>query len=283
MPVLAIIPGITGVAALGGAFGTLTAFQTIAAIGGIVSSVGSLTGNKTLMKIGAIAGLAGGVGAFAQGQGWIPSDAMSNTQAMTQTPAPGLESAAPPVADYGQAAGSNAIELGQTGASTSGLIDSGIQQSITTANPLVNETAKASTGLIDAAAPTMAQPSPVGSEYGLNPNVNAKDALLARGDVMSPLGQSPGIFDKLNDFSKFINENKELSKFGFDFLGGMFDERRGAETELYKARAATENQQRKNASDVPVLGPRLRRTGPVFPATAPTYTPPRTGGLMFAR
>ena len=66
-PISAIISiaSMAGTYAFAGSFAAMTIFQGITFAGAALSLVGNVTGNKTLSKIGMIAGLAGGVGMFA--------------------------------------------------------------------------------------------------------------------------------------------------------------------------------------------------------------------------
>lgn len=66
-PVTAIISiaSMAGTYAAAGSFAAMTIFQGITFAGAALSLIGNVTGNKTLSKIGMIAGLAGGVGMFA--------------------------------------------------------------------------------------------------------------------------------------------------------------------------------------------------------------------------
>ena len=66
-PITAIvsIASMAGTYAAAGSFAAMTVMQGITFAGAALSLVGNVTGNKTLSKIGMIAGLAGGVGMFA--------------------------------------------------------------------------------------------------------------------------------------------------------------------------------------------------------------------------
>jgi hypothetical protein len=66
-PISAIvaISSMAGTYAAAGTFAAMTVMQGITFIGSALSLVGNVTGNKTLSKIGMIAGLAGGIGQFA--------------------------------------------------------------------------------------------------------------------------------------------------------------------------------------------------------------------------
>tara|TARA_R110000868_G_scaffold119380_2_gene316223 strand:- start:11 stop:1084 length:1074 start_codon:yes stop_codon:yes gene_type:complete len=63
-------------------FAAMTLMQGITFAGAAVSLVGNITGNKTLMKIGAIAGIAGGLGSFAESQGLFSSGNLQETLGM---------------------------------------------------------------------------------------------------------------------------------------------------------------------------------------------------------
>ena len=66
-PISAIvaISSMAGTYAAAGTFATMTLMQGLTFVGSALSLVGNVTGNKTLSKIGMIAGLAGGIGQFA--------------------------------------------------------------------------------------------------------------------------------------------------------------------------------------------------------------------------
>ena len=63
-------------------FAAMTLMQGITFAGAAVSLVGNITGNKSLMKLGAIAGIAGGLGSFAESQGLFSSGNLSETLGM---------------------------------------------------------------------------------------------------------------------------------------------------------------------------------------------------------
>jgi len=64
-------------------FAAMTVMQGITFAGAAVSLVGNITGNKSLMKLGAIAGIAGGLGAFAESQGLFSSGNLGESLGMT--------------------------------------------------------------------------------------------------------------------------------------------------------------------------------------------------------
>ena len=63
-------------------FAAMTVMQGITFAGAAVSLLGNITGNSSLMKLGAIAGIAGGIGAFAESQGLFSSGNLSETLGM---------------------------------------------------------------------------------------------------------------------------------------------------------------------------------------------------------
>jgi hypothetical protein len=270
-----------------GAFEAMSAFEVISSVGGIVSGIGALTGNKDLMMIGGVAALAGGIGAFAQGKGWIASDGAladpsSNITAMKNGSAPGVAEAMNPT-DMRLEQGTQASPLGMVegeqssvanalaqapGGQTGGLFDADVNPTDTR---LANSTQTSTVGM---------DTSQSGGISQLATDSNARDQLLARGDVTSQLGKaatkSRGVFDMFGDFSKWTNENKTLAMIAANFIGGAFDSKKRAETDFLNARADEIRTQMHNASDVPNMN--LRLSGGVgFPTTNPVYHPPRVG------
>lgn len=83
-PITAIISiaSMAGTYAAAGSFAAMTLMQGITFAGAALSLVGNITGNKTLMKIGAIAGIAGGIGQFAESQGLFSSGTVGETFGM---------------------------------------------------------------------------------------------------------------------------------------------------------------------------------------------------------
>jgi hypothetical protein len=63
-------------------FAAMTLMQGITFAGAAVSLLGNITGNSSLMKLGAIAGIAGGIGSFAESQGLFSSGNLSETLGM---------------------------------------------------------------------------------------------------------------------------------------------------------------------------------------------------------
>ena len=72
-PITAVISiaSMAGTYAAAGSFAAMTLMQGITFAGAALSLVGNISGNSTLMKIGAIAGIAGGIGSFAESAGLI--------------------------------------------------------------------------------------------------------------------------------------------------------------------------------------------------------------------
>lgn len=63
-------------------FAAMTLMQGITFAGAAVSLIGNVTGNKSLMKLGAIAGIAGGIGSFAESKGLFQSGNLADTLGM---------------------------------------------------------------------------------------------------------------------------------------------------------------------------------------------------------
>ena len=116
-PITAIvsIASMAGTYAAAGSFAAMTLMQGITFAGAALSLVGNISGNSTLMKIGAIAGIAGGIGSFAESAGLIDKTStlgetfgMEGTKAaatgnLVQTPTAAAE-APPSVVDSAQVA-----------------------------------------------------------------------------------------------------------------------------------------------------------------------------------
>jgi hypothetical protein len=307
------------------AAGGLSVFGTIAAIGGIVGGIGALTGNETMMKIGMVAGLAGGIGSFAQGQGWLASadaattangatSGISNTQALSQTAAPGVESSA-------QLADAGAWEAGFEGTSalggeTAGLaagMESGIAQNLTATNPLASE----STGLFNAGAnPTDLrlqdgiQSSPLAAEaatavepvanlntsLGGQNGLNGSDVMSDRFDLNGAKGaggfgggagaEGGGILDVFKKAGSFWKDmDKETKSMLGNFVGGAFDKEKAAKADYYASAAEIARQRMANGSAVPNMGFKLKQpaSGSIWKPTSPTYNAPRPSGLYYAK
>lgn len=285
MPIAAVAAGIYAgaeIATVG--IAAMSAFEVIAAVGAITSAVGALTGNDDLMKIGAVAGLAGGLGAFAQGKGWIASGNATTTaaenatggvtHALTETVAPGVETTA---SLNNPSAYTAPTEAGQT----AGL--EGIGQNLTAANPMTQEISQSSKGLIDAAAPA----SPAAEA------MNPTDLRLANGTQTTPpsgtlLGKGGSIFDTIKGFGKdlFFDKDGKLDKgmaaMASNFIGGAFDDAKAAKAEYDSAAADTLKTRLANGSAVPNMNFKLK-PGSIWKPSAPTYNAPRPAGLFYAK
>jgi len=91
-PITAIvsIASMAGTYAAAGSFAAMTLMQGITFAGAALSLVGNISGNSTLMKIGAIAGIAGGIGSFAESAGLIDkTSTLGETFGMEGTKAAG--------------------------------------------------------------------------------------------------------------------------------------------------------------------------------------------------
>lgn len=224
------------------AAGGLTLFQTIAAVGAVTAGVGAVTGDEDLMKIGGIATMAGGVGAFAQGQGWLSAtqaaDAPSSTSAFTKTAAPGVDTVVPEVST-----GAEGVVAPVSETSTAGL--DATQKSIVDTAPGLTDT----TGVTQ--SPTM------NTQPGGLLNANPTDMRLAANKI-GQVAEQGDIFSTLQKFADVFKDkdgkyDKNMLALGANFVGGMFDDKKKAEAALYGERAASEAAQRSNANAIPNL------------------------------
>lgn len=269
MPVAAVAGAVFAGAEL--VAGGLTVFQTIAAVGAITAGVGAVIGDQDLMKIGGIAGLAGGVGMFAQNQGWLSAtraaDAPSSTSAFTRTAAPGVDTVVPKVST-----GAEGVVAPVSETSTAGL--DATQKSIVDTAPGLTDT----TGVTQ--SPTM------NTQPGGLLNANPTDMRLAANKI-GQVAEQGDIFQSIQKFADMLKDkdgkyDKNLLAIGANFVAGFFDDKKKAETDYYKSRTASEDAQRANANAVPTFGLKVNTSKNIFPTAAGTYNPTRVG-LINAR
>lgn len=269
----------------------MSTMAVVSAVGAIAAGVGVVTGNKALTQIGAVAGIVGGVGAFAQGQGWLSGDlaggadaagvaaeaatggaeAASNTSAMIAEAAPGvvdpsagLAGSMDPTAGNYTNAMDMASDAAGAGSGAAGVAGAG----------------EAAGGLMNTPlSPLVAQD--VGS-FGKVASVTA-----------GAPATSGGIFDTIKMAGDFLGKNKELASLGLNFVGGMFDDKKKADAAaanasvgLYEAKTGSEllqqdilRQQTANANSVPdMTGLKVNPAVKVFNTEAPpVYRAPRAG------
>jgi hypothetical protein len=96
-PITAVlsIATMAGTYAAAGTFAAMTLMQGITFAGAALSLVGNISGNKTLSKIGMIAGIAGGIGSFAESQGLFNSGTVGETFGMNSSVTDEVLKAAP--------------------------------------------------------------------------------------------------------------------------------------------------------------------------------------------
>lgn len=285
MPVVAIVGAMfagAGIAAAGGiaAFAAASGtFAAISAVGAIAAGIGVVTGNKALMKIGGIASLAGGIGAFAQGRGWLSADlakgadgvgiaanaaggaeAASNTSQM-------IAEAAPGVADPSSALYTNQMDIASDAAAAGNAGSSAIETASAAAGK-----GPSSAGLMNSEPLSSLKAQDVGS-LGKVASINVGPSTTS------------SIFDTLKGVGDFMEKNKEMSSMGLKFVGGLFDEKAGAEEDYINARTQNANmqtdllaKQAANANSVPDLTGLRVRPGQVYnTAPPPIYRAPRAG------
>lgn len=280
----------------------MSTMAVISAVGAIAAGVGVVTGNKALTKIGAVAGLVGGIGAFAQGQGWLAGDLAKGADAG------GLAGAEAAGSDYGAGSAAEASAINSAlAAPAPGVVDpsAGLVGSVdpsaanyTNAMDMASDAAAGSSaaGVAREAGGLMNSSGPTGS--GLN-SVNGSDLMsdLYKGPGAGGFGAgtstSNSIFGTLGKVGDFMEKNKKLTSMGLDFVGGMFDDKKAAEgdyiqsgTDFNIARTANANaqteimrQQMANANAVPDLtGLKVNPAVKVFNTGAPpVYQAPRAG------
>ena len=109
---------------------------------------------------------------------------------------------------------------------------------------------------------------------------------VANVTVPTPVAGTGGVLDTIKNVGGFMEQNKMLSAIGANFIGGYFDEKKGAETDLLKTRSETERaqsrlqqQQAANANSVPdITNLRVNPTADVYAGTTnKTYKPVRVG------
>jgi hypothetical protein len=285
LPIAAVAAGAfaaTEIATVG--IAAMSAFEVIAAVGAITSGIGALTGNEDLMKIGAIAGLAGGVGAFAEGQGWLASaDAGktvaagsegSNIAAMNQAAAPGVESTP----------AMNNPSAYQAGAETAGLPSA--TSNITAPSALANPTEQTSS-LFDA-------PTPASPVEAFNAAKDSQQANIGIGagaidgyrNAASVTGKSGSILDTLKNFTDIFKDkdgkyDKGLLSIASNFVGGMFDSEKAAKADYYQSQADLTKSKLANGSAIPNMN-FSTSTGSIWKPVSPTYNAPRPS-LFYAR
>lgn len=277
MPIAAVAGAVfAGVEIATVGIAAMSTFEIIAAVGAITSGVGALTGNEDLMKLGGVAALAGGVGMFAQGKGWLGgadaaksgTEAVSNTEAMINSTGVGVENVTPTV-DIGAEIGASSATSG----GTAGLSD-------TAANITApSSAATPSTGLIDAMNPT---------DIRLANGTQTTPFMTPASSAVAPAAQSGTFMDTIKGFADLFKDkdgkyNKDMLSMGMNFVGGLFDDKKGAETDYLKAQIAAMDAQRSNASAIPDMSGLKVSTKNIFKSTAPTYLAPRVGGLMNAK
>lgn len=171
-------------------FAAMTVMQGITFAGAAVSLIGNISGNKDLMKLGMVAGIAGGIGSFAESQGLFSSGNLSESLGMGAKSSTGALTATPTANPLGQTPGSQVV-------------------------PPTDAASIASAAPGPAGAPSAGQPplgpsnapiqglnTPIDTNYSLTPP-GAPGAPGLRPPGVNPLGQNlgaaptPGIIDQI--------------------------------------------------------------------------------------
>jgi hypothetical protein len=237
-------------------FAVATAFETIAAIGAVISVVGMVTGNSDLAKIGGVMGLVGGFGTLAQGgmfgkgmQSWAgeintswasstssnissaatAADSATMVDGMTSSQVADMSAASAPV-DAGSLNLADAASVNT--AATPGLIDTptlGVD-GVVTAEPtmqLADSSAAGASPLADTAAAAGPSSNSALNIASAGEPVNAMSAAAQQGGNLSAVAKAANtgintgasLFDKILKFGK---ENKELSQVALTGIAGMY-------------------------------------------------------------
>lgn len=276
MPAVAVIGGIAtaaGAAAgasalIGGAFTLANVASGLAFVGGVASALGGITGNKKLMKFGMIAGLGG---AAIGGLGSLMNGASASTSATTlATGDSGLGLAANATGEGLQGASMGLDGIGTSAGSTTGMLGSGIGDSLASLNTgapsMVAETANAANAANAASATTSAapvsyaltDPAAINTAGGGNfaPGTSsvmadANAGLRVSGPAM-PAETGSSMFSK---FGSAIKANPELVKTATGMLGGLGQSYMQGQQMKEQERLSAERRARMNAS---ILGQQSR-------------------------
>lgn len=244
----------------------MSTMAVISAVGAIASGIGVVTGDKDLAKIGGIVSLVGGVGAFAQGQGWIGADLAKNSAqdiAKSAAGEAGVASAAQATPSVVDASGAVAQNVAQAGAGGAG---------VATAAADIGSTV-GSAGLAGQAA-----------------GAGAFDAALKTASAAAPTAGG-GALSMLGSVGEWMEKNKNVTSMLSNFIGGALDQESDAKVkqaeamaDLYATRNKSELAQMANGSAIPDLtGLKVDPNKNVFSkTTAPTYYNPKAVGLINA-
>lgn len=250
IPVVAAAASIgAGVAAMGAAttlLGTIAAGAMIA--GGALSLAGAVTGNQKLSKWGSIIGIAGGIGALANGAinavgtelaaGELAGEAAEQTvsQAAQQT----ANAAAPAAQQSAGLLGNAAPGLDTAAAGMSGDLAAGI-------SPLSDSVGAAANSSLTAGAPSLATAAPALGDAG----GALAGASLAGGQGLTQTAASvasEGGGSMLSNVNQFIKSNKELVDLGGGLLKGAMQSGEKEKEMLAYLREKEAQEQRARAS-----------------------------------
>lgn len=253
--------------------------SAVAEVGMAMTVVGGVVGSKDLMKIGAAMSLVGGVGGMIAGA--TSGAAGAAGAAADSAAASGLAEIgadAATSAAWSEGAGLGADTLANVGADASSGILGGAQTAGLQA-PLMPDASAAVTPMqppgvnnpsaytapsadaVSTPAATAGQgaaevtsPATTGTPYGTNPDVNAKDALLQRGAVSSPMNAPESSGNFFSRMGKFANDNKTLFSAGLQLAGGAL---KGAnDTKMWNEKMAFQREQAARANSVGNFAPR---------------------------
>jgi len=286
MPVVAVAAAVYAgatIATVG--IAAMSTMAVISAVGAIAAGVGVVTGDKTLTALGGVASLVGGIGSFAQSQGWLAGDLAGGEVASS-------------AGDFARM--DRAADVADAASNTSGMI---AEAAPGIADPSAGLAGDTATGITDVGAPggLADGAGAAGGSSGGTGLMNSQLSPLVAADVGAGAGvasvnagtaTSSSIFDSMKGIGEFMTKNKDLASLGMNFVGGMFDDKKKAETGqinattgLYDAKTQSEllqqdilRQQTANANSVPDLTGLRVRQGQVYnTGPAPTHQAPRAG------
>ena len=266
---------LTGLMAGTTAVTAVNVLAAVAQVGMALTVVGGVTGSKSLMKVGAALSLVGGVGGMVAGaaSGGAAAAGAAGESAAAGLAEVGADAATSAAWSEGAGLGMDTLSnatAGQTTGVIGGTMQSAAQPALesvaqTAAQPAAinNPSAYTASGsdAVSTPATTAGQgaaevstPATTGTPYGSDPNVNAKDALLNRGAVSSPMNapESSGSF--FGKISKFANENKTLFSAGLQLAGGAL---KGAnDAKMWNEKMGFQREQAAKANSVGNFAPR---------------------------
>ena len=210
-----------GVASFGSVIASMSLMQGLTVVGSALSLVGNVTGNSTLSKIGMIAGLAGGIGQFAD---YSMGTQMGGTlgqlgNKMGLNNVPGLSSVSIPTDALAMTRDQLKSNIGAYG----GVTPEGFAKGVSSSGTSVPNPA----GYNLNAGPAMANPAGTAVSTAAAPAAAADGGAAASGGAATTGSVAPPSFDTLKDAGKsvlkFTKENPDAAAIIAKSVGGLAD------------------------------------------------------------